>query len=62
MADGFRKELEKFDKQRALTAWDGLVTKQQSRLLELGVPTMFVTNVSMDREVNFPRAPSIGSF
>lgn len=51
MAENFRRELRKFDRERALPAWDGLLTKQQSALFDLGVPTMFVTNLKADREV-----------
>ncbi|TFK56032.1 hypothetical protein OE88DRAFT_1641774 [Heliocybe sulcata] len=50
MSDAFRKELRKFDFERALTAWDGLVTKQQAALEGLGVPGMFITDASADRE------------
>ncbi|KZT26901.1 hypothetical protein NEOLEDRAFT_1061790 [Neolentinus lepideus HHB14362 ss-1] len=50
MSDAFRKELRKFDLERALTAWDGLVTKQQAVLEGLDVPGMFITDASADRE------------
>jgi len=50
MADGFRKELERFDGQRALPAWDSLVAKQQTILESLRVPAMFVTSEPSDRE------------
>ena len=52
MTDAFRKELQQFDGERALPAWDGLVTKQQSALEALGVPTMYPTVVTTDRKVS----------
>jgi hypothetical protein len=51
MSDSFRKELRKFDAQRVLPAWDGLVREQQSRLEALKVPTMFVTDDADDAKV-----------
>ena len=51
MTDSFRKELQKFDAERVLPAWDGLIKKQQTTLETLGVPAMFPTTVSTDREV-----------
>ena len=51
MTDAFRRELQQFDRERVLPAWDGLITKQQSTLESLGVPTMFPTAVSTDRQV-----------
>jgi hypothetical protein len=53
MSDTFRNELRKFDAQRVLPAWDGLVREQQSRLEALKVPTMFVTDDADDTEVRF---------
>jgi len=52
MADKFRIELHKFDVERVLFAWDGLIAKQQTALFALGVPTMFVTAVNPDRTVS----------
>ena len=52
MSDAFRQELRKFDAQRVLPAWDGLVAKQQARLEALGVPAMFPTTAKSDREVS----------
>jgi len=46
----FQKDLHKFDVERVLPAWDGLVIKQQAALEGAGVPTMFVTDVPVDRE------------
>ena len=51
LTDAFRAELRKFDRERALPAWDGLVTKQQIALEALGVPTMFPSTEATDREV-----------
>ena len=48
----FRAELRKFDRERALPAWDGLVTKQQTALEGWGAPTMFPTALQPDREVS----------
>ncbi|PFH52568.1 hypothetical protein AMATHDRAFT_46121 [Amanita thiersii Skay4041] len=48
--DAYKKELDKFDRDRVLSAWDGLVTKQQTLLQQLNVPTMFVTNDKSTRE------------
>jgi len=52
MNDAFRKELQKFDSERVLFAWDGLLQKQQSSLEALGVPTMFPTDSRANREVS----------
>ena len=59
LTDAFRAELRKFDRERALPAWDGLVTKQQAALEGWGVPAMFITAHAPDREVSAgSRAPS----
>ncbi|KAH9059306.1 hypothetical protein EDB87DRAFT_781543 [Lactarius vividus] len=50
MSDAFQKELRKFDAERVLPAWDGLVRGQQARLEALKVPMMFVTNDPSDTE------------
>jgi hypothetical protein len=47
----FRKELEKFDRDRVLLAWDGLISKQQATLACHSVPTMIVSMEGEDREV-----------
>ncbi|TFY78100.1 hypothetical protein EWM64_g5910 [Hericium alpestre] len=49
-SDAVRKELQKFDAERAVPAWDGLVAKQQAVLEALAVPTMFVTSSTSDVE------------
>ena len=51
LSDAYEKELKKFDAERVLVAWDGLVTKQQATLESLQVPTMFKTDITTDREV-----------
>jgi hypothetical protein len=51
MSNSFRRELGKFDAERVLPAWDGLVRGQQARLEALKVPAMFVTNDAGDAEV-----------
>ena len=51
MTDGFKKELQKFDLERVIPAWDGLISKQQATLSQQNVPTMFVTKTVADREV-----------
>ncbi|KAH9991439.1 hypothetical protein BJV77DRAFT_529422 [Russula vinacea] len=50
LSDSFQKELRKFDVERVLPAWDGLVRGQQARLEALKVPTMFVSNEAGDVE------------
>ncbi|KAG5352806.1 hypothetical protein C0989_000351 [Termitomyces sp. Mn162] len=52
LQDGLKKALEKFDRERVLAAWDGLVSKQQTILSQHKVPTMFPTSQSIDREVS----------
>jgi len=51
LSDACKKELRRFDTERALVLWDELVSQQQEQLARLGVPTMFVTNGQADREV-----------
>ncbi|PCH41599.1 alpha/beta-hydrolase, partial [Wolfiporia cocos MD-104 SS10] len=55
ISDSFRKELQKFDTERALPAWDGLVAKQQARLESLGVPAMYPSAMKADREARASR-------
>ncbi|KAI0786445.1 hypothetical protein C8Q75DRAFT_273742 [Abortiporus biennis] len=50
MSDAFRRELQKFDAERVLPAWDGLLKKQQTALEALGVPGMYPTSERSDRE------------
>ncbi|KAF8743830.1 hypothetical protein AX14_000236 [Amanita brunnescens Koide BX004] len=42
--DAYKKELRKFDMERALPAFDGLIAKQQAALAHLNVPTMCVSD------------------
>lgn len=51
MSDAYQKELHKFDSERVLVAWDGLIAKQQAALENMAVPAMFVTETKTDREV-----------
>lgn len=50
--DAYKKELIRFDQDRALTAWDALASKQQEQLQRLGVPTMFSTKSKTDLNVS----------
>ncbi|KAJ7762815.1 hypothetical protein DFH07DRAFT_404910 [Mycena maculata] len=50
LSQAYEKELKRFDAERVLPAWDGLVTSQQAALAQLRVPTMFPTAVKHDRE------------
>ncbi len=52
LSNAYKKELERFDAERVLPLWDNMVAQQQERLLQAGVPTMFITSVSADREVS----------
>ncbi|KAJ7265845.1 hypothetical protein B0H12DRAFT_1099760 [Mycena haematopus] len=51
LVQAYERELARFDSERALPAWDGLVTSQQAALAQLRVPTMYPTAVKTDREV-----------
>ena len=64
MTSTFKRELARFDSERVLPAWDGLLAKQQNTLESLGVPTMFSTTAKADREVghiDFSREFTISS-
>ncbi|KAG7445956.1 uncharacterized protein BT62DRAFT_1006136 [Guyanagaster necrorhizus] len=50
LCDAHRKELLRFDTQRALPLWDNLVREQQERLGQAGVPAMYATAMGADRE------------
>ncbi|KAH7875999.1 hypothetical protein F5879DRAFT_980062 [Lentinula edodes] len=50
LVDAFEKELKRFDVERVLPAWDGLVLQQQEALFQIGVPTMFATTELSERE------------
>jgi len=53
----YRRELDKFDTQRVTAAWDGLISKQQAALESLGVPAMYVTDLTSDREASVHHFP-----
>ena len=57
LTQAYKKELQKFDTQRVILAWDGLMSKQQAALESLGVPAMHVTDLTLDREVSFHHFP-----
>jgi len=46
----FKQELDKFDRNRALLAWDGLISKHQTMLASHSVPAMFVSIEGADRD------------
>ncbi|KAF9008829.1 hypothetical protein BDQ17DRAFT_1539242 [Cyathus striatus] len=48
--DSLKKEMAKFDQERALPSWDGLVAKQQTALENLGIPAMYATQDKTVRE------------
>ena len=54
LSDAFKNEIYKFDNERVLPAWDGLISRQQGELAQKGVPTMFVTSDVQDRAVRAP--------
>jgi hypothetical protein len=45
----FERQLDEYDRQRALPAWDEHVASQQSALERLGFPTFFPTVAPADR-------------
>ena len=51
MKQNFEKELTRFDRERVQTARTGLITHQQRTLEKLDVPTMFMTDEILYREV-----------
>ncbi|XP_006460132.1 hypothetical protein AGABI2DRAFT_150097 [Agaricus bisporus var. bisporus H97] len=51
IVDAHKKEIRKFDTNRALSAWDSLVSQQQLKLQKLKVPTMHITTESPAREL-----------
>ncbi|KAF8803746.1 hypothetical protein BYT27DRAFT_7109273 [Phlegmacium glaucopus] len=50
LTEAFKKEIDKFDRDRVIPAWDGLVSRQQMELAHSRVPTMFVSNQGEDRQ------------
>lgn len=53
LQDAYQTEMRKFDKERVLPAWDGLMARQQGQLETLGVPNMFVTSDPQATEVRY---------
>ena len=51
LTEAFKKEIDKFDRDRVIPAWDGLVSRQQMDLAHNRVPTMFISNQAEDRQV-----------
>ncbi|KAF9451997.1 hypothetical protein P691DRAFT_756746 [Macrolepiota fuliginosa MF-IS2] len=51
LVDAHKKELRRFDRDRALPAWDSLVSRQQAKLQRLQVPTMHITSDPSVREL-----------
>jgi sporulation-control protein spo0M len=49
MSADFDKELDKYDKQRVIVAWDALIERQQEALEKLGFPAMYVTTDQAER-------------
>ena len=54
LTEAFKKEIDKFDRDRVIPAWDGLVSRQQMELAHSRVPTMFVSHQAEDRQVRDP--------
>ncbi|KAK0467901.1 uncharacterized protein EV420DRAFT_433899 [Desarmillaria tabescens] len=50
LCNAYRRELRRFDTERALPLWDNLVREQQERLGQAGVPAMYATTLGTDRE------------
>ncbi|KAK0206116.1 hypothetical protein DFS33DRAFT_559777 [Desarmillaria ectypa] len=50
LCNAYRRELQRFDTERALPLWDNLVREQQERLGQAGVPAMYATTLGTDRE------------
>jgi len=59
LVDAHKKNLQKFDRDRALPAWDSLLSQQQVKLQQLEVPAMHITSESAKREVRIPVPPFI---
>ena len=52
MQRAYRKDLENFDRERVLSAWQALVKTQQAAMEKRGVPAMFVTIAKVDLQVS----------
>ncbi|KAJ6510244.1 hypothetical protein C8R47DRAFT_1097207 [Mycena vitilis] len=50
LVQAYERELKRFDAERVLPTWDGLVTSQQTALAQLKIPTIFPTTVKTDRD------------
>jgi len=59
LVDAHKKDLQKFDRDRALPAWDSLLSQQQVKLQKLQVPAMHITSESAEREVRMILFPFI---
>ena len=57
LQDAYQRELQKFDTERVLSAWDGLLAQQQAKLEALRVPSMFVSSDRKDLEVGVSAIP-----
>lgn len=51
LSDAYAQEIRKFDKERVLPAWDGLIAQQQTALEQQDVPTMFSTSQPDTRQL-----------
>ena len=52
MRQVFENELNKFDRERVVPAWEGVIARQQAALEKLGVPAMFTSSEKQDMEVS----------
>lgn len=50
IADSFKKDLYKFDHEKVLPIWDGLIARQQTQLADFSIPAMFVSKEKNDRQ------------
>lgn len=51
IADSFKKDLYRFDHEKVLPMWDGLIARQQTELADFSIPAMFVSNEKNDRQL-----------
>lgn len=51
LSDAIRRDMQAFELERALPAWDGLVAKHQAAMEILTVPAMFITSKPADLQV-----------
>lgn len=52
MQRAYRKDLENFDRERVLSAWQALVKTQQVAMEKRAIPVMFVTTAKVDLQVS----------